>query len=550
MRTKQKKGRVEQMRKLTKSLFFLPLLMGSAALLGGCDSKSDVRVLRVLNCEDYIYEYDEQEDKEYQVEGKNWYTEDVMDQFVDYWAETHDGEEIDYVYDTFDTNETMFNELKTGKTSYDVIVPSDYMIQKLISNDMLHKISSENKDALWANISGYLKNEFDSIKAVYENEDKTIHQEYALSEFSVPYMWGTVGLMYNPSYYTENSDLTEEEVHKLFEDWDSLYTNDAIKGTYSIKDSVRDTYAVSLIHAYRDEIANLTEENLENGVLGEIFNRHAPEEMAVVKEDMLKLKEAAFGFECDSGKTDMVDQKVGANMCWSGDATWAIEEARSDDESQNLDLYYSIPTSYNGVECKGASNIWFDGLCMPKNTDHEDNLTEDEKAQYNLAEEFIKFMSMPEIAAQNCYCVGYTPGVAGDAMLDYMFDSYDISEDLPESPVLGEDYVEYDLTYFFDYESYKNGVSTVVFKADPDTAKRELAAQYPEQSILNRLAVMKDFGTEDNARLLDMWEQVRTNALPLWGIIVLAVEGAAVIAFVSYTIVKKSQRKKDKKNRS
>ena len=534
------------MHKLSKSILFLPLLMGSAALLGGCDSNEEVRVLRVLNCEDYIYEYEEG-DEENATEGKNWYKEDVMDQFVDYWAETHDGEEIDYVYDTFDTNETMFNELKTGKTSYDVIVPSDYMIQKLISQDMLHKISDENKTDLWSNISGYLKNEFDSIKAIYENEDKTIHEEHTLSEYSVPYMWGTVGLMYNPKYYTENSGLTEEEVHELFMDWDSLYTNEAIKGTYSIKDSVRDTYAVSLIHTYREEIAGLTDAQIESGVLGEIFNRHDEKQMAEVKADMLKLKESAFGFECDSGKTDMVDQKVGANMCWSGDATWAITEARDeDDEENNLDLYYSIPT---GVDGKGASNIWFDGLCMPKNTDHEDNLSEDEKAQYELAEEFIKFMSTPEIAAQNCYCVGYTPGVAGDAMLDYMLGEYDITEDLPEYPVEGEDYVNYDLTYFFDYDSYKSGVSTIIFKVDPDAAKRELAAQYPEQSILNRLAVMKDFGTEGNAALLNMWEQVRTNALPLWGIIVLAVEGVTVIAFVSYMLVKKSQRKKDKKDR-
>ena len=526
------------MRKFKSLLMLFPLSLVGATL-AGCDSKDEIRVLRVLNCEDYIYEYAE-EDKEMQTEGEAWYTKDVMDQFVDYWkAKT--GEEIDYVYDTFDTNETMFNELQTGKTSYDVIVPSDYMIQKLISNDMLHKISQDNKENLWENISGYLKNQFDNITASYG--DNT----YQLSEFAVPYMWGTVGLMYNPSYYIDkNPELTEDDVHALFEDWDSLYTNENIKGTYSIKDSVRDTYAVALVHAYRDEIANTTDVK----ALEDIFNRSSVDEMAVVKADMLKLKESAFGFECDSGKTDMVDQKVGANMCWSGDATWAITEARDEDnEENNLDLYYSIPTSYNGESAKSASNIWFDGLCMPKNTDHEDNLTDEEKAQYELAEEFIKFMSTPEIAVQNCYCVGYTPGVAGDKVLEYMLDSYDISEDLDESSVLGEDYVDYDLTYFFDFDNYLAGNHTVVLKADPDMARRELAAQYPEQGILNRLAVMRDFGTDGNARLLDMWEQVRTNALPLWGIIVLAVEAMAGIAFGAYLIAHKVNRKKDKKNR-
>ena len=518
------------MRKFRNLLMLLPLSLVGAAL-AGCDSKDEVRVLRVLNCEDYIYEYEEG-DEENATEGEKWYTEDVMDQFVDYWkAKT--GEEIEYVYDTFDTNETMFNELQTGKTSYDIIVPSDYMIQKLISNDMLHKISDENKAEIWEHISGYLHNQFNNITA------SCGETTYKISDFSVPYMWGTVGLMYNPSYYMEkNPSLSEDDIHALFADWDNLYTNEDIIGTYSIKDSVRDTYAVSLIHAYRDEIANTT----DNVVLSEIFNRNSVDEMAVVKADMLDLKESAFGFECDSGKTDMVDQKVGANMCWSGDATWAITEARNDDESKNLDLYYSIPTSYNGEAAKGASNIWFDGLCMPKNTDHEDNLSEEEKAQYELAEEFLKFMSTPEIAVQNCYCVGYTPGVAGEAIFDYMLDCYETEE---------VDGVEYNLTYFFkdslsDEYLADLGLTNdnIYIFTDADMAKRELAAQYPEQEILDRLAVMRDFGTDGNARLLDMWEQVRTNALPLWGIIVLAVEAAAAILFAIYFIIRKVNRKR------
>jgi len=527
------------MRKLYKILMFLPLSLGSAAILASCDNKEDVRVLRVLNCEDYIYEHedgDEEEMADYLQEGKSYFKKDLVDQFADYWAENHSGEEIEVVYDTFDTNETMFNELQTGKTTYDVIVPSDYMIQKLISNNMLHKISDKNKELLWENISPYLVDKFDNISAVYNEVS------YPLSDYSVPYMWGTVGMMYNPSYYVEESGgaLSEDDVHNLFMDWDSLYSNEYIKGTFSIKDSVRDTYAVSLVHAYRDEIAQTT----DVATLEEIFNRNKEEEMAFVKNDMLDLKDAAFGFECDSGKTDMVDGKVGANMCWSGDATWAITEAR--DGENPKDLYYAIPTNYDGHAGQGASNIWFDGLCMPRNTDHEDNLSEEEIAQYDLAEEFIKFMCMPEVAVQNCYCVGYTPGVAGDAVFEYMLDCYAAEEG-------EEDVYEYDLTYFFKgsvSEDYENESGRVVILTDSDTAKRELAAQYPEDKILNRLAVMKDFGKEGNTRLLDMWEQVRTNNLPLWAIIVFAIEGVAAIAFATYLIAHKVNRKKDKKLRS
>lgn len=531
------------MRKLFKLLMFFPLSLGSASLLASCGKKGDVRVLRVLNCEDYIYEYEEGDESEMEPpEEENWFKMDVMDQFVEYWKKTT-GEDIEYVYDTFDTNETMFNELQTGKTTYDVIVPSDYMIQKLISNNMLHKISEKNRESVWKNISPYLVGKFDSIEAVYNEVS------HKISEYSVPYMWGTVGMMYNPSYYVKESNgaLSEDDVHELFMDWDSLYTNEYIRGSYSIKDSVRDTYAVSLIHAYRDEISGVT----DTAKLEEIFNRNGVEEMAFVKEDMLKLKEAAFGFECDSGKTDMVGGIVGANMCWSGDATWAITEAA--DGENPKDLYYAIPTSYNGEENKGASNIWFDGLCIPRNTDHEDNLSEEEAAQYELAEQFIKFMSTPEIAVQNCYCVGYTPGVAGDAMLEYMLDCYDLGEDDYSELVEGDDYVKYNLTYFFQgsvSDEYVGDDGKIIIYADPATAKKELAAQYPEESILGRLAVMKDFGKEGNSRLLDMWEQVRTNALPLWAIILFASEGVAAVLFIIYLTTRKVHRKKDKKLRS
>ncbi len=516
--------------KKNKLLMLLPISLASVFALSGCDNKEETKVLRILNCEDYIYEY-EDGDEEYAAD-KYDYQMDMVDQFIAYWADNHDGEEIEVVYDTFDTNETMFNELQTGKTTYDVIVPSDYMVQKLLSNDMLEKFDDDKLDELWENISPYLKNKFEGIKA----GDESIYN------YSIPYMWGTVGVMYNPEYY---KNLDEDHVHELFSDWHSLY-EDELKGSFSIKDSVRDTYAVSLVHSFRDKISEIT----DNEELTTLFNSSDAKTMEKVKTDMEALKKNAFGFECDSGKTDMTTQKIGANMCWSGDATWAITEA----EEFDLTLYYSIPTTYFGVDDDGndividnggASNVWFDGFCMPKSEDlHKD-----------LAQEFIKFMSQPENAAQNCYCVGYTPGVAGDAMLDYMYDCYDIrgevGGEIDPSWVEGEDYSWYDLSYFFNgslSEEYENAHAAKLM-ASQEYVGRQLTAQYPSNDILDRLAIMNDFGPEGNARLLDMWEQVRTNALPLWGIIVLAIEVAAGIAFAAYLISHKVNRKRFKKER-
>lgn len=547
------------MHKLNKFIPFLPALLLSVLTLSGCSSeKSEKRVIRVLNCEDYIYEcekegwwcdectkpngkepgmYVDESEVIENDEGEHIHTKcgsvveydsDLMDQFVEYWAETHDGEEIDYVYDTFDTNETMFNELKTGKSTYDVIVPSDYMIQKLLSNNMLHKFEDDKIEDLWSNVSPYLADKFTNIKS---------EQGVSIYDYAVPYMWGTVGVMYNPNWYlSRNLVESEDEVHELFADWDNLY-GEKLKGSFSIKDSVRDTYAVSLIHTFNEDIAKV--ENNED--LTAIFNKHDTETIKSVKEDMLNLKANAFGFECDSGKTDMTTEKIGANMCWSGDATWAITEA---EEKSNLTLYYSVPTAFDGETGKGASNVWFDGLCMPESKDLD----------VELAEGFIEFMCDPENAAQNCDCVGYTPGVAGDAMLDYMYEQYDVRGEVDgdaEGLVEGEDYIKYDLSYFFDgsLDEYEDVEDAAILYADPDVVNRQLAAQYPEAGILDRLAIMNDFGTEGNAKLLDMWEQVRTNPLPVWSIIVFSVEGVAIIALAFYFVRKKVVRNKLEKIR-
>ena len=610
------------MSKIRKITPFLPVALFAVAALSGCSNDSgSKRVLRVLNSEDYIYECeqneywcDECEDyideklvKEAGVDGEVvhyhvvnethqvefdeeesiWYCDecedeideadvkegqdeagsfnyhnaevehevymdmDMIDQFAEYWADTHDGEEIEVIYDTFDTNETMFNELKTGKTTYDICIPSDYMIQKLYANDMLHKFVI--RDEIWENISPFIESTYKKIEATNINDNVTA----SMKDYSVPYMWGTMGVMYNPSYYVNNKGVTEDEIHELMNDWDSLY-GEVLQGSFSIKDSVRDTFAVSLIHTYAEEIANTT----DHDELTAIFNRHEDNTFEEVKVDMNKLKENAFGFETDSGKTDMTTQKIGANMCWSGDATWAITEARDND----LELYYTIPTNYKGEEDASASNLWFDCFCMPKNAKDEANQTEEEMAQYELAEEFIKFMCLPENAMQNCDYVGYTPATGGDAMLDYMYLCYDVrgevgaefiydeetGEEIPvEDLVEGEDYILYDLSYFYNgslSEEYVD-LDAAVLYADPDYVGRELSAQYPLVETLDRCAIMNDMGNVATGKLLDMWESVRTNKLPTWGIVVISIEVAAALGLVAYFVTKKVTRKKLKKGR-
>lgn len=496
--------------------------------LGGCASNDDSTsnnggetVLRVLNWEDYIYEADSSS-------VEDGYPElDVMDQFVEYIYEKT-GEKISYVYDTFDTNETMFNELQTGKMTYDIIIPSDYMLQRMIANDMLEPFDEdfimENADNY---LSPYLREIFNNIKATSGNSG----EEVSLIQYSLPYMWGTVGLVYNPEYQSYvDQGLTVDEVIEDFSSWDVMY-DERYKGSLFIKDSMRDVYAVSVIHAYKAEIAQLKEQYLPadettyNAKLSEIFNRCDDETIALVLEDMLALKDNSFGFEVDSGKNDVVTGKVAGNLAWSGDAVYSLDEAENEDLGEDAKtLYYSIPTE--------GSNIWFDGLAMPKS----DSLNKE------LAQEFINFLYDPVIAEMNMYYVGYTPAVAGDAILEYVYDCYDLRGEIGAEDE--EEYVEYDISYFFD-GTIENSEDAILH-VDEEQWNRQLRAQYPESSDLANLAIMNDFGDQNNA-VIDMWEIVRNNSLPTWAIVVLSVELAIGGGAVAFFIVKKVQKNKRRK---
>lgn len=620
-----------------KLVILLPTAVFITAALSGCASEeSETRILRIYNSEDYIYEYEEG-DEEYAPEGdEHAYQEDMIDQFAAYWKETHN-EEVEVIYDTFDTNETMFNELKTGKTTYDVIVTSDYMVQKLASKDMLYKFPEEDMDYYWENISDYMTTKLQPID-IFTKDGENVGN---LTQYCVPYMWGTIGIMYNPAKYIEEApefyinrlgddydpeaDLYDQALDLVIEDfssWEVLYRTDEgnpYSNSFSIKDSVRDTFAIATIHAnqdkIRDTVIKMGDEAPEG--IADIINiptdklndkEYIEEVMSVGLEDMQALKANAFGFETDSGKTDMTTQKIGANLCWSGDATWAMTEA----EDFGLELYFSLPLGTN-EENYSASNIWFDCFAMPRNHTG-DEISEEEQAQYDLTKEFINFMGQPEIAVQNSYCVGYTPATSGEEVLDYMLDCYECSraieymeedyanlmsidydqnsylfnmkkskmskEELEIFEAISEfesakdfqaclkEYREeidaeiefyenateedmYDLSYFFGDEFVDDeGNNKAIFVPYSYYAQRQLKAQYPNADELNRLAIMKDFGDVGTQALLDTWEKLRTNSLPTWAIIVLCIEGAAALGLAGYFIAKVVSRKKLKKARN
>lgn len=371
------------------------------------------QTLRLLNWEDYIYLNDEE----------NGYTsEDLVVQFENYVKENYPQfSEVSVVYSTTDTNETMLNELATGKAHYDLICPSDYGIQRLMRENSLVKIKPRMEALGLDNYSKYgSKRMTSALNEISAINDVTGEMEY-LGEYTVGYMWGTLGIIFNPEYDLY-SDIDPYEMIYDMSDYSNLWS-DKYYGGISLKDSIRDTYFVGLAETYKEELLEQLElyqssqidADTYNENISEILNRCDDETLNLVKEELLNLKNNIFGLEVDSGKQDIVTGTIGINLAWSGDSVYSMDLADEYNENQGYEpevgLCYSVP--YTGA------NIWFDGWCMPKDVTRS-------QAQEYLALLFLDFISDPVNASQNTDYIGYTSFIGGDAILDLMKDWYDI----------------------------------------------------------------------------------------------------------------------------
>ena len=530
------------------------------------DIGSGSQTLRLLNVEDYIYEKDP-EDPESE---KN-----LILQFEDYARELG-YKNVHVNYSTTDTPESMFNELKISQDNFDLICPSDYMIQKLIVNDMLEPmhIDEEHMPNYIQNASKTIKGRLDVISAVNAKTGETCY----LKDYAVGYMWGTLGLLFDPAYGGRDAETTIEDM----QEWNVLWNPD-YKGISSIKDSVRDTYAIGLLHAYDEEFKSL-KKSFDDGEItaekynedfSDLFNRCDDETLEKVRESLSKLKGNVFGMEVDSGKQDIVTGKIGINFAWSGDAVYSMEQA---EEEKELELYYSIPNT--------GSNLWMDAWCMPKSSQRS-------QAQKELAELFLDFLSTPEYTAQNMDYTGYTPFTAGNEILDLTREWYDYRYDeeteefddtIPTAEEIAEKGLQrVDLSYFFegtltdengdvidDPDAYIFYTDCYLPNAETDAegniidaideegnsisnraVGREFFCQFPDEYTLTRCAVMRDFGSQNEA-VLKMWEKFKSDALPIWAIVLFVIEIAAALALVGYFFignrVKHSLRKKRKES--
>ena len=312
-----------KLKKLKKFVAVLSSLIFISSVFVGCKSNDDdgKRTLNVFNYGDYI-------------------NEDLIDKF-----EEETG--IDVIYDTYESNEIMYQKVKNSPGTYDLIFPSDYMVEKMKKEDMLEKIDFNN-------IPNYQ----------YIGEDFKNLPYDPNNEYSVPYMWGTIGIIYD-------ADRVDEEV----DSWDILW-NEKYSGEIFMFDSIRDTLAISLVR------------------LGYSMNSVDKDELDAAADELIKQKPLVQSYVMDEVKDKMINGEAIFATVYSGDAIYI------QDEAPDLNLQYVVP--------KEGSNKWFDVMVIPKGAKHK---TE--------AEEFINFLSDPENAKENVEYIGYaTPNDAAYELLD------------------------------------------------------------------------------------------------------------------------------------
>lgn len=268
------------------------------------------------------------------------------------------------VYRTFETNETMVTNLDN---TYDIIVPSEYMVCRLINEERIQPIDM----SMLPNVEKYMDPVFKDLQYA---EDKALSDE--VLNYAVPYLYCTVGLVYDANKISIPENTTDPAVI-----WDVVF-DEANAGNIGMYDAMRESIGVALNY------------------LGYSINSMDEAELEAAKALLLEQKSnigPAYGV--DDLKDKMTAGELTASIAWSGDHIVMLDRLAEIDENSPIDLQYILPE---------GSNWSVDMMCIPTNCQN-----------YEGAHEFINFMYEPEIAFENCEYVGYsTPNTAARDMLD------------------------------------------------------------------------------------------------------------------------------------
>ncbi len=289
--------------------------------------------------------------------------------------EKETGVKVNYVEMT--SNEEMLIKLRSADNPYDMCFPSDYIIEKLIADDMLLPLDLDK---------------IPNAKNIAERMYRFTDVFDPGNKYSLPYMWGTVGIVYN-------TKLVDEEV----DSWDILW-NEKYKGQIWQYDSVRDAIAVSLIR------------------LGYDINTRNADEVNQAKDELIKQIPLLKGLGTDNMRSSMVNGKAAMGVIYSGDAFACMDE--------NEDLAYCVP--------KEGSNVWFDNVVIPKTAKNVE-----------AAHAFINFLNDANLAARNTEFIFYsTPNQGAMDLLDSYFTENETFN--PSEETLSRCHVFHDLGSFTD----------------------------------------------------------------------------------------------------
>lgn len=278
------------------------------------------------------------------------------DLYIYNWAEYIDPEVLSMFeeetgitvhYDEFETNENMYPVIEAGAVAYDLVCPSDYMIEKMIANGLVQELDLSN-------IPNY--------KNLDENQLENSKEFDPENKYTVPYAWGTVGILYNTT-------MVEEAPTSWATLWDETYADNIL-----MQDSVRDAFGITLKY------------------LGYSLNSTTESELQEAKELLIEQKPLVQAYVIDQVRDKMIGNEAAIGVIYSGEVLYCQE--------QNPDLEYVVPEE--------GSNVWLDSWVIPHNAQNKE-----------AAEAFINFLLEPEIAVMNFEYIYYsTPNKAAKELLD------------------------------------------------------------------------------------------------------------------------------------
>ena len=384
------------------SLLICSVLIGSATIsLFGCNAIPRDQLLKIYMPGDY-------------------FDEGVLESFSE-WYEQETGNPVTVKIEPFDAVEDIQTAVEASKADYDLLCPSDYMVEYLISKNLVKAVDKSIIDI----------EETDLFKQEYLDTTKEFDAEL---KYAVPYMYGTLGLVYD--YGKTNKHITS---------WSSFF-GDEYAGERSIKKSIHDDYAAACIYNARAELAGLTGTAQKNKIQS-IFEDTSAETVSKAKTALKAVTKSAvwdvdnIKFEMASGKSD-----VKIALMWSCDAGYVMNDYEDDEGNEfegNRNLWYVVPEE--------GGNVYIDAFVISAYAKNE-----------TAANYFLKYICTKDVAIKNSKYAGAISPVKK---------AYD---ELKEG-----------------YETDKDGM----FDDTPDGWKEMfLETMFPSAETLNRCGVMKDFG--------------------------------------------------------